>query len=146
MTAIDISPIKTHGVPYHMRVSYGKRELSAVHDQYWKQLSVVLDLSDEELLETNSISKLQQPEKDYIVFHELMKKLKEKMQHEDTRRVQKIQILTLVPAEWGIPRTAQYFNVHILGKKSPNSHGEKKTMVGLKHHGDLWYFNPSTSL
>ena len=68
-------------------------------------------MSDEELLESNNASNLQQPEKDIIAFHELMKKLKEKIQHKDTTRVQKIHILTLVPAEWGILRTAQYFNI-----------------------------------
>ena len=36
MTTIDISPIKTHGVPHHMRVLYHKRKLSVVHDWYQK--------------------------------------------------------------------------------------------------------------
>ena len=32
ITAIDISPIKTHGVLHHMRVSYGKRKLSGIRN------------------------------------------------------------------------------------------------------------------
>ncbi len=118
MQEIDVSLIKLHGVAAHSKISHGKRKIEQVdvvlerkRELIRNQVAEVINLTPEDITPTknrmpDNISDLKQKADD---FDHLVFLMKEKLKISNRR--QKIQILTMAPRSWSIPKTAQEFSV-----------------------------------
>ena len=80
-------------------MTLGKRKINDVKTKFSQAVAVALD----------EPSLVQSLNKECDSCERLMQLIKEKMVHSDTD--QRVQMLTLVPDDWTIPQTADYFNV-----------------------------------
>lgn len=114
---LDCSPIKRHEMKRNSRVSYGKRKLKEMGNKVSESVATVLDVPQEELLE----SKKHCPEtcKACDDLHDLVSNLKDKISCSSDK--EKLRLLTLAPQSWSINTIVQEFGVtHYLAKKSRN--------------------------
>nr|XP_047146075.1 uncharacterized protein LOC124818971 [Hydra vulgaris] len=102
---LDVSPVKFHGVPQHVKISLGKRKLIQATDVMSQILNVnATDLKNDVTGEPNVENQKTAEDLDKLILS-MQEKLK------TANRIEKIQILTLVPDSWSLRKAAEVFNI-----------------------------------
>lgn len=102
---LGVSPLKKHGIRVQDRAPYAKRKISNVEKIITAKVAKTLDISQDE------ISRQQESTRCIKCgdLHVLMSQLKVNIL--ESPRLEKLQLLTVVPESWSIDRTAQEFQV-----------------------------------
>ena len=102
LNKLELTSIKVHAVPGHMKVGHGKRKLAQINNVS-KRLATILNVQQSELestdnsIEVDSEQDMNQKANDLDKLFEL---IKEKLNVSNKR--EKIQILTLTPEYWSL--------------------------------------------
>jgi len=110
LEAIDESPVKTHGMPKHRRLSYANAKFDKTSRAIKQHISSAIGASATEISlpseEPSSSVGIEQKAKD---LDQVMEDVKSQVAVSTFRR--RIQLLTLAPKSWTIRYTAGYFDV-----------------------------------
>jgi len=125
LEAIDESPVKTHGMPKHRRLSYANAKFDKTSRAIKQHISSAIGASATEISlpseEPSSSVGIEQKAKD---LDQVMEDVKSQVAVSTFRR--RIQLLTLAPKSWTIRYTAGYFDIsRYLVQKAFKLRGDK---------------------
>ena len=107
-----ISPIKTHSMLKHVKVSYAREKVDNTMSTLRRSFATAIGIEEEDLCKTENTKlpdKQKENEKKANDLDELMAQIKDKLPSCDYRT--KIQILTLTPDSWSRNFAADFFGV-----------------------------------
>ena len=102
LNQLELTPFKVHAIPGHMKVAHGKQKLAQVNNEMSKRLAIILNVE----IEVNSEKYMNQKANN---LDKLVELIKQKLKVSNKR--ENIQILTLTPESWSLPKTAKEFKV-----------------------------------
>ena len=129
---LDLSPLKLHAVPVHMKVGLGKRKLQQANSEMSKRVATMLNVEQKELSSSNDTSHTDVSKEIYDKANDmdrLIQLMKEKMLISNKR--QKIQILTLTPESWSLRKTAKEFHVSKTTAQKARKLREEKGIIEI---------------
>ena len=114
LETMDISPIKTHSMPKHRRVSYATSKLEKTVDRFKKSFAAAANIEEWHLPSIQERKNENISESIRVKANDLEKlteKIKEKLQNSTLNNREKVQILTLTPESWTVAYASSFFGV-----------------------------------
>ena len=112
LQSVGISPIKTHSVPKHVKVSYAREKVGKTMSTLKRSFATAIGIEEEDLCETENTKlsdKQKENEEKANDLDDLMVQIKDKLPSCDYRT--KIHVLTLTPESWCRNFAADFFGV-----------------------------------
>lgn len=114
LEAIGVSPIKTHSMPKHRRVSYANAKLDSAVGTFKQSFATAVGIKDSDLVlnrKDTADKSTKELERKASDLDKLTEEMREKLIVGTSTYREKVQILTLVPESWTIKYASNYFEV-----------------------------------
>ena len=114
LEAIGVSPIKTHSMPKHRRISYANAKLDNAVGTFKQSFATAVGINESDLVlnekykADKSVKALEKKASD---LDKITEEMREKLTVGTLTYRKKVQILTLIPESWTIKFASNYFGV-----------------------------------